>query len=207
MTSQRQFDYFAAGDAGAAHLHRGRTEEVVRVGYIRAGGTLQGLQGDESFPFVKDPPQASRPLKYVNRVDLGLVTQVSQYLIGDTLKIPEARSLSLYVNMTRPTGSPGILSILPQAGFELDGNDQFFPLGVVDTTLTVPGVETGYAERNVLQTELTWDPDAQQSPAPGGAGPFPLILTFDVSTFESYRFLFGSRGGALRLTAHVVAAR
>jgi hypothetical protein len=207
--SMRSFEFESAGASRARSL-RASEDPGVLVGYSD-GAKGRAWPGDGQFPFVKDPPDVSLPLRYLKSQVLTATTTVTDFVRGDTLDVRGVSTLVVYVRVD-PNNSDGRLAIVPEA--QLIGNDApsdvAFPVAVVDVTLTTPPtglVDSGYASRNLLQTFLTWDPGAEQSPAPTLDGNFQTVFQLDVSSYQALRLAFGALDANVAAQAWVAAQR
>lgn len=202
---QKKFSFFSEGAAKIDTIKRDAYSQAAPMAY-RGLGVTRPVIGDGSFPYFKDPPEVSPALDYLENQQLPSVATIADYVNGAEIDTSGVRRLTAVINTKRLGAAAGALSVLPEMGYRRQGTLLWVPLGVTDTTLTVPGVFNGYAERGVFQTELTWDPDAQQSPPPTVNGTFNLALVFDVTDFQSYRLRFGARGAALQLSSVRITA-
>jgi len=205
----KSFDFETTADAEVRAIRRERTGgEPVTYQY---GSRAMSLQGDNKFPFFKDPADVSRPEDYLESQTLSETTSVANFTTGPTLDVRGVSTLVLYL-LVDPDSSDGRLCLVPQALLTGPNAEDVtvFPIGVVDVTLTTPPTgltDNGYAARNILQSFIVWDPGAEQSPPPTLDGNFNVVIQFDVSSYQECRFLFGALDADVTAEVWVAAQR
>lgn len=175
------------------------------VGYRNQSGQQLPFRGDDSLPFVKDPPELSGMVLYRPDAALNAVLSVDQYETLDRINTEGVRTLELVVVFTSAlvaAAPQGYLSIIAEKlRTVMGGKDELWvPQGVVDPVLQVPPsgsplpIAQGYATRRFYSSELVFEPYNGQ--APGSRGPFTAAITFDVTSAAAWRFRVGARNVA-----------
>lgn len=201
-------DYSSLDDAQVRSVRRDAEddEQISTIGYVPGSQRARAFPGDDKFPFVKDVPDVVGPLEYRKSFvgtgptnPLPLATSVSQYDTGAAIDVRGQRTLVLmgaYLSGVSLAGAAeGLLSVVCEASLapftpsQTFGTlDVWFPIGVVDPTLTTPAIEPGFAYRRFYSSEFRFDPLINQ-PAPH-VGPVSSLwtLVFDVSGYRQIRF-------------------
>lgn len=200
--------------ADAARLRR---DQAVDGGMTYSAlGQGKVVQGDESFPFFKDPPENDVPQLYLPEQTLvDASANVALFVDGPAIDVRGLRGVQLYLRVQRILADPfsiiGALSVLPEAAVraQVDDEPTWYPISVIDTTLITDGTpRESYSRRNLFATELVFDPSAEISPAPApAAGVWRYAVPFDVAQWDFVRFRFGGRDGLVSATAHVAGHR
>jgi hypothetical protein len=200
--------------ADAARLRR---DQAVDGGMTYSAlGQGRVVQGDESFPFFKDPADNDVPQLYLPEQTLvDASANITLYVDAPALDVRGLRGVQLYLTVERIVADPvsltGALSVLPEAAVRAPVDDEptWYPIGVIDTTLTTDGTpRESYARRNLFATELVFDPSAEISPAPVVAsGVWRYAVPFDVAQWDFVRFRFGGRDDSVIATAFVAGHR
>ena len=207
-TSRRNQDYRRIRDAQVAEVRRGSSESVEPMGYSPGGAARsRPIPGDEKFPFFKDVPDVEGPYRLgaITEIDDGVVNPIPQVAVAADLSILETidvRGIRLLTCFFEYFPDDGQLIIVPDGMTyepeDLDasaGQEQWFPIGVVDPVLTVVGpLLTGGGFRYVYSTELRIN----------GAGldfstPIRLTAVFDVAPYREMRLRVGDTGAAAGL--------
>lgn len=137
-------------------------------------------------------------------------TTLADYTDGAALDTRGISQVALYLKVRRNVlvdpGVIGALSVLPEAGILRGTTYTWFPISVINTTLTIDGTpDDGYARRYLYQSELVFDPTGgQQSPVPD-TGAWNYSVPIDVAAWDHVRFRFAGRDGTV--LAAVYAAR
>ena len=216
---------FERDDAAQVRHMRQGGEATSVVGYVDDGGAPRAIRGDESFPYVKDPPDIER-FSILRRKTLpdgspnGLptVATLGSYEISPEVDVSGWRILNLFLSyrqgaQTTEGGSSGALSFYMQgmhsradggAGGGL-GSRTWLPIGVVNPALVTGGLTANQADaaaRYLYPAEFRIDPrklpdSATYQPAITGNGnTIDMALSFDVSMYTRVRFLWGDLFGA-----------
>lgn len=137
-------------------------------------------------------------------------TTLADYVDGQPLDVRGISQIALYLKVRRNVlvdpGVIGALSVLPEAGILRGTTYTWFPISVINTTLTIDGTpDDGYARRYLYQSELVFDPTGgQDSPTPT-SGIWNYSVPIDVTAWDHVRFRFAGRDGTV--LAAVYAAR
>lgn len=211
-TVGKKISFWSDEDSRVSRVRRDDNEGIPIVGY-RGLGVDRSWPGDDVFPFVKDPPESSELVDYLEEqalAELPATPTFLNYTQGPVIDVGGVVALSLWVCYTESAESNvGGLSIIPVARHTpIQGQAAIqFPVGVIDSTLSIPGTITGLAARDVFQTELKWDAGAQQSPPPTVTGENCLVVNFDVAPYNEFQFLLGAFDAGIRARAWVGALR
>ena len=210
-TVGKKIKFWSDEESRVDRVRRDDNEGIAVSGY-RGLGVDRPWPGDAIFPFVKDPPESSEAVDYLEEqalTALGVSPTLADYVQGPTLDVGGIVALALYLCYTEVSASNGGLSIIPATVLTpIQGQvEVVFPVGVVDSTLTIPGTIDGLASRDVFQTELQWDAGAQQSPPASTPGEHCLVLNFDVAPYDEFRFYLAAILGDVRARAWVSALR
>ena len=162
--------------------------DVGVVGYEDASGVPVPVQGDEGGPWFKVPP-------FTEAADILFEDQPvpdldnEPYAASPSIEVADYRLITLYLSLVGDTGDPSQLSIVPEARRGLSG--PFLPIGVIDATPSTVTLAApfnvygaGFISRTIAPNELRTLPLA--------AGEVRnLVLTWDVSGYEAWRFSYG----------------
>jgi len=183
-----------------------RSISSTAIGYDSGEPAARTVQGDENFPFFKDPADVAEARSYFHTSENGDVnaiptaTDFSTMLALGSIDVRGYRTLTLYVDFRGIYGQgEGLLptiGLVPQSAivFEGNGTRQWVNYGVVDPFLRGSGFDvlstetslearsTAYRDCFIAQMDLsfTWDK------------PNSMMLVFDVVSIAEARFLIGS---------------
>jgi hypothetical protein len=199
--NRRDQDFRRLGDARAADIRRGGEGAVEPVGYSPGGGSrTKAIPGDEKFPFFKDVPDVVGPYRAIELAELladvvqnplPQVAAEGDLLALDPIDVRGIRLLTTFVEYYGDGGElilvPDGLTYEPEDGATGTGQELWYPIGVIDPTLTTVGaVLVGGGFRRFYATELRMDGTALTPAAAARA-----TLVFDVAPYREIRFRVG----------------
>lgn len=186
----------------------------IPIGYKPGDGRVRIFPGDEKFPYFKSPPdvEGEFSLREIELLSpngpldpdaaLPIVPTFETLAEIDVRGWCQLTLYIIYITGTTALGNgSGRLTILPEAAVtqpfpsntsvQGGNNPTFFPIGVVDQALEIPGFQSGFARRNIFSAELTVDPFNGQANPPVLSTPTLMVFPFDVSTYTEFRFRVG----------------
>lgn len=182
-------------------LERGRAPsagEVSQQGYADPAGVPRAVGGDDDAPWLKTPPFPSDVTRWFSANNTDDAAFDDDYVLTEPLDVTNWRLFTLWIDFrptTQAAGVSGLLSLVPLAARQLNKVNppatEFYPIGVVDPTLTVLDLSATIFGLSVFGSR-TFSPAELRTPAVPVAEVLQATLVFDVSQYVALRFGVGA---------------
>lgn len=214
MTNRRRLrDHVQNADLAIDRLRQGDGTQSTVTAYKPLGGRPKAVPGDERFPFFKDVSDILEPVRYLEPVELDgnnvvqnplpVIADQSDFLNGPVVDVAGYRLVTFYLQYFADNGSlivvPEARIDLPEASASNNVSTEFFPIGVIDPSLTVvspPVILPCGGSRHMYATELRMDGLGMPT-----TDPCKLSVVFDVAPYLDFRLRVGVTAGTAGLNA------
>jgi len=148
------------------------------IGYEDDFGVPRAWSGDEDAGYVKVPPFPSDAAPWATFTPLPNVDEA--YAFTPVLDVAKERILAVWFDYTPVVGG-GPLSVVAQAARTLNDPQDFYPIAVINPTLTTVSLATpfvpGFSSRDFFPSELRTNSSFAAK----------AIIPFDVSPYVAFR--------------------